>query len=307
MIFHPTIAFSGFIGSLIIAIFTGSLLAINPFRLFISKEELNFISSGMKMIRHLYFAIIVTLGSSLYTIVLTSIDKEYEKAWIHKFVTQVVGAATTLYIFFGTVLIISILQIPSVKKLIKNFANKSRLNKNVIILSYLFIWACCIISCTVFHGLFMNETLLNNVKPEMKFNTSSDLLFQIYLYDKEIIFLYLLMLLVIYFIYVLIEKSSKFLLKFEIFINVYCTDGSIYLNKYLVNHNVDGNLLVCDTNNVSDINKYLISKSQIKYIKFITVPYSFGEEIDKLYRRIVLPEDFTEQEKNLDYRNSDHK
>lgn len=135
----------------------------------------------------------------------------------------------------------------------------------------------------------MNETLLNNVKPEMKFNTSSDLLFQIYLYDKKTIFLYLFMLLVLYFLYLLIKKSSSFLIKLDIFVTIHCIDGRIYLNKYLVNHNVDGNLLVCDTNNIADIKKYLIPKSQIKYIKFITVPYSFGEEIDKQYRQIVLP------------------
>ncbi|WP_270167703.1 hypothetical protein [Paenibacillus sp. SYP-B4298] len=71
---NPSIGFSGFIGAIIIAVGTTvAKVKNNPFRLFISLEEAQYMSGWSRLFRTAYISLLIILGIFLYTAYVTSL------------------------------------------------------------------------------------------------------------------------------------------------------------------------------------------------------------------------------------------
>ncbi|WP_134910879.1 hypothetical protein [Paenibacillus sp. IHB B 3084] len=70
----PSIALSGFLGTIIFAIISAQAkIKKNPLRLFIPLEEFQFMSSSMKLFRFTYIAFLIFTFSSAYSLLITSV------------------------------------------------------------------------------------------------------------------------------------------------------------------------------------------------------------------------------------------
>ncbi len=298
IIFDPSIAFSGFIGAIIIALFTSPLLIRNPFRIKVAPEEKQFMNSGLKLVRHLYLAMILTVSISLYIILITSIDKNYKHAWIHKIVTKMITTNVFFVLCIIFFVLIIILSFKWIQKIITVWVYEKQDTKRRRIVAFFIIFGLIIIYCILFatlYGLIVNETLING--SQFDFNKSSELLINIHLIDNKSIFLIVFLTVLNYFLFLPIIRLSKFILRSEILVDIYCNNGNFFCKKYLINYNVDGNLLVGDSSDILDSNKYLLSKDTITQIEFTTVHYIFGKLSEA--SGVVLPKDFTAEEKKI--------
>lgn len=301
-IIDPSIAFSGFIGTLIISLFTGSFILANPFRLLISAEELKFMSSWSRLIRYIYFATIITICCSFYSILMTSIDKEYVHSWPHKIVANYINIYNYLLICFLLLVLILTVNQKWIQKKIRDWIYYKNEKKRKSISCFI-MWVLIILHCLFFlvlYGIIVNETLINGNHMDIQYKTSSELITKIYLYDKKSLIQILFFTALNYFLFYPVIKLVKFFYRSEIIVDIYCKDGNNFMEKHLVNTNVDGSVLLSDSSNIFDSKKYLVPKDNIGFIKFNTHHYVFAKKLESSHSSpLVLPDDFNEDEKKI--------
>lgn len=232
---------------------------------------------------------------------ITSIDKKYEYAWIHKFITKWMSSELLFLFCLVSLALVAVLSLKKSRKVISKWIFKEKHNNRKIV-TLIVIVIISILHCLFFgvlYGLLINETLIQGNKLGIEFTTSSELITKIHLYDTEMIYRILFLTTLNYFLFYPVLKIIRFMSKSEILVDIHCSNGTCFYEKHLISHNIDNNfLLLCDTSNIFDSNKYLISKNTINYIKFSTIHYNFG-----LVARtqgespLALPDDFTSEEK----------
>ncbi len=168
-----------------------------------------------------------------------------------------------------------------------------------IIVMMLFILGYCFFF-SVMYGFFTNEILVRANTAGIDYSYSFLLLFQIDQLNHSI----LAEILPVTFFYCMailpIRKLSKFLGRSEVIINIVLKSGKSFEKKYLLNSNVDDGVLISDSLDMFDQNKYLIPKENIEYIGFDTTYYSFNEEIaPKNSSLLVTLSEFNDNEKAL--------
>lgn len=301
-IFDPSIAFSGFIGALIISMFTGSFILANPFRFMISTEELKFMSSWSRLVRYIYLATIITVSCSFYSIIFTSIDKEYVHSWPHKIVANYINVYNYFLICFVLLVIILLVNLKWIQKKIRNWIYYKN-EKNRTLISYFIMCTLIMLYCLFFlvlYGLIVNETLISGNHMGIPYAKSSELITKVHLYEKNILFRLLFFTALNYLLFYPVIKLIKFFYRSEIIVDVYCKDGNNFMEKYLVNTNVDGSLLMSESSNIFDSQKYLVPKDNISFIEFNTHYYIFAKKLKSSRpSSLVLPDDFSEEEKKI--------
>lgn len=301
-IIDPSIAFSGFIGTLIISVFTGSFILANPFRILISAEELKFMSSWSRIIRHVYFAVIITIFCSFYSIIVTSIDKDYVHSWPHKVVVNYITVYYYLLICSILLVIVILANQKWIQTRIRDWIYYKNEKKRKLI-SYIVMCTLITLYCVLFfvlYGLIINETLISGNQMGVQYKASSELIMNIYLYDNKNLFLIVFFTMLNYILFYPVIRIIKFYYRSEIIVDVYCNDGNNFVEKYLVNTNVDGSVLISDSNNIFDSKKYLVPKDNISFIKFNTQHFIFSKQLKSSNSSLlVLPSDFNEEEKNI--------
>lgn len=79
-------------------------------------------------------------------------------------------------------------------------------------------------------------------------------------------------------------------------VNIHLKNGGIIEDKFIINPNIDGGIMIGDTYGKSAENKRLIPKTNIEMVTFNRVGYSFGEKRSRA--NIVNPKNVSEEEFN---------
>jgi hypothetical protein len=301
----PSIGFSGFIGAIIIAVGTTvAKVKNNPFRLFISLEEAQYMSGWARLFRTAYLSFLIIIGIFLYTAYVTSLmEHEFKHAWLYKMVMSSINPTSFLIITTIFVLLIVLLNRNIIQKKITEILYTSRSTRRrrsvFIIVIMLFILSYCLFF-SVMYGFFSNEILVRANTAGIDYSHSFLLLFQINQLNHSI----LAEILAVTFFYCMailpIRKLSRFLGRSEVIINIVLKSGKSFEKKYLLNSNVDDGVLICDSLDMFDQNKYLIPKGNIEYISFDTTYYSFNKEVSpKNSSFLVTLSEFNDNEKAL--------
>jgi len=305
VLLNPSIGFSGFIGAIIIAVVTTvSKVKNNPFRLFISLEEAKYMSGWARLFRTVYLSFLIIIGVFLYTAYATSfIDHKFKHAWLYKLVMSLVNPTTFLITTTILVLFIVLLNRNITQKKIAEILYSSRSTRRrrsvFIIVMMLFILGYCLFF-SIMYGFFTNGILVRANTAGVDYSYSFLLLFQFNRLNYSVI----TEILPVTFFYCMaiwpVQKLSRFLGRSEVIVNIVLKSGETFDKKYLLNSNLDEGLLVCDSLNMFDQNKYLIPKKNIEYIRFETTYYSFDREmVPPNSSPLVMPSEFNDNEKSL--------
>lgn len=301
----PSVGFSGFIGAIIIIVVTTvAKVKNNPFRLFISLEEAQYMSGWARLFRTLYLSVLIILGISLYSVYVTSlIEHEFKHAWLYKIVMSSINPTSFLITTVIFVLLIVLLNRKSVQnkltEMLYSLSSTRRRRSVFIIVMMLFILVYCLFF-SVMYGFFINEILVRANTAGIDYSHSFLLLFQIDQLNHSILaeifpvtFFYCMAILPI-------RKLSRFLGRSEVIVNIVLKSGANFDKKYLLNSNVDDGVLICDSLDMFDQNKYLIPKGNIEYVSFNITYYSFNKEVTpKNSSILVAPFQFNDNEKEL--------
>jgi hypothetical protein len=300
---NPSIALSGFVGAIIIALLTNAKIRNNPFRLFVSLEESQFMSSWTKLFRFIYISLIIIVGASVYSILITSIDYSSKSSWAYKTINYIFNPVSMLITGLIIIIIIVLICIESIQKQITNqmyTKSSTKLRRSIFILVTMFFMLFYCMFFSISYGLFVNESLLSANKSNIEFSNSIELLLKIHLLDRSII--WQLFLLTAFYSLILfpVKKVSKFLGNSEGIVDVYLKSGKCFTGKYLLNSDIDEGVLICNSTNMFDPNKHLIPRMSIEYISFMTIYYSLGKQVVPYKSTLlVTPNDFDSKERLL--------
>lgn len=115
----------------------------------------------------------------------------------------------------------------------------------------------------------------------------------------DLFYLFVLIFLIILYSF-LLSLIRVFLLNVyleRVTVNIHLKNGEIIKDRFILNPNIDGGLMVGDTYGKSAENKALIPKSNIEMITFNRVGYSFGEK--RRRGDIINPKELSEDELNV--------
>ncbi|WP_106766454.1 hypothetical protein [Paenibacillus faecalis] len=165
-----------------------------------------------------------------------------------------------------------------------------------IVITIINLVFCALLS--FYFGLGVNVILyeINNIY-ELGLEHTLLVLFDLNKVDNPLYFLALLFLLTVY--PALISFVRMFFLNVyfdRVMVNIHLKNGEIIKDRFIVNPNIDGGLMVGDTYGKSAENKTLIPKANIEMITFNRVGYSFGEKRRKV--NIINPNHISEEEHN---------
>jgi len=298
----PSIGFSGFIGAIIIAVVTTvAKIKNNPFRLFISLEEAQYMSGWSSLFRTIYLSFLTILGISLYSIFVTSlIEHEFKHVWQYKVVMSWISPTSFLTTTVNLVLFIVFFNRKSIQRKLSELLYSPRSTRRrrsvFIIVMMLFILVYCLFF-SLMYGFFINEILTRANTAKIDYSHSFLLLFRIDQLNHSVL-AEIIPVTICYCVAILpIRKLSRFLGHSEVVVNITLKSGEVFDKKYLLNSNVDDGVLICDSLNISDQNKYLIPKKNIEYIRFETTYYSFDKEVAPRYSStLVTPSEFKDNE-----------
>ncbi|WP_212977781.1 hypothetical protein [Paenibacillus azoreducens] len=113
---------------------------------------------------------------------------------------------------------------------------------------------------------------------------------------KNYHFFYVLIIIIsIYSFLIFLVRLFFSIIYFEkISVSIYLKDGTVFEDKFIINHNIDGGIIIGDSYLKKAENKKLIPKSNILYISFNKVDYSFGKRNEK--SKIIIPNQILENE-----------
>ncbi|MDF2858957.1 MAG: hypothetical protein K0Q87_4808 [Neobacillus sp.] len=301
----PSIGFSGFVGAIILAAFTTvAKVKNNPFRFFISLEEAQYMSGWAKLVRTIYLSIVILLGSSSYSIYLTSImDYEFKHAWLYKAALSLISPTSFLVTSVVFIVLIVLLSMKGIQKKVSEIlyspSSTKRRRSVFIIVIMLFILVYCLFFFLIY-GFFINGILVLANTAKIEYSHSFLLFFKMGHLDHSVIMV-IFPVTILYFLTILpIRRISRFLGRSEVIVNIVLKSGIRFDKMYLLNSNVDDGVLICDSLNMFDQNKYLIPKENIEYVRFETTYYSFDREVVPKYSpKLVMPYEFNDVEKEL--------
>ncbi|OPA74071.1 hypothetical protein BVG16_25310 [Paenibacillus selenitireducens] len=275
---------------------------INPFSIITnSKEEILFSNNINKISNKIFLFFFTIIFLTIYFTVFSNIDLKEDSS---NFLLKVfiswwsLGVMLVLLLFFN-ILIFS--------KKIREFIFKKiyfemRYNKNrslFYVIPMLLLLLLYFVIVSMMYGNSINLiiiTIANNNKI-----TSSTSLGQLYYLPlREILYIVSLSLLValVYSLFLFpLLRLLKLISSSKLILNIHMNDGTIYKDKFILNNNLDGFLLVSDVPYKEAVDKQMLPRNNIKEIQSRTITTVFGYEAKK--SDLILPKDFTDEEKRL--------
>ncbi|OPH47643.1 hypothetical protein BC351_10665 [Paenibacillus ferrarius] len=257
-------------------------LVFNPFTIITApKEEELFLSSSIKTFRQITLYIFFVIFATAYFVLITVLDKSEGSSntplhIVFKWWSSIIFLAILLFLM--TIIIIKKFRNYYFNKLTVAIRDKKR--------SGLFLFLLIVISMVVYfillslmYGVLINITILNI--GESHNNTtlsSSKMLLELPLTGyKELIYT-VFALSIAYFISLIpLIKTFRLISNSKLTVTIKMKNGTIYHNKYIINGDIDGFILIADENKASSIGKQMIQKIEIDEIKFTTILTNFGK------------------------------
>lgn len=298
----PSIALSGFIGTIIFAFISAQAkIKKNPLRFFISLEESQFMSGPMKFFRSIYLRILILFCAALYSIFIGYLFFSTKNNFLYSLFNFIFSNPKTLIIvivlFYCTM---QVLCINSFQKRITTYMyNKKRTRRTrqvFILVALIFIFIYLILYSLIYGsfvaGLLVEQANLLNIS----YDNLIDILLSINLLGNSTIIT--LVIITVFYALLLfrVKKLFEYLGHSKIAINVVLKNGSTFFNKQLLHIDIDNSYLISDTKNVFDPTKHLIPKNNIEYLSFTNTYCSLGIDIAQNEEKIITKENFSNDE-----------
>lgn len=298
----PSIALSGFIGTIIFAFISAQAkIKKNPLRFFVSLEESQFMSSSMKFFRSIYLGIFILFFSAMYSIfigyLLFSTKDNFLYSLFNFIFTNPKILAIVIILFFC---IMQVLCMNNIQKRITTYMyNKKRTRKTrqvfiLVALIFIFIY---LILYSIIYGSFVSGLLVEQANLlNIPFENLIDILLSISLLENSIIITLVIITVIYALLLFRVKKLFMYLGHSKIAINIVLKNGVTFLNKQLLHIDIDNSYLISDTMSVFDPTKHLIPKNNIEYLSFSNIYCSLGLDIPQNEGKIITEEDFTNDE-----------
>lgn len=300
----PSIALSGFIGTIVFGIISAQAkIKKNPLRFFIPKEELEFMSSAMKLFRGTYISLLIFTFSSAYSLLITSVPFDSKKISLNNLLDFIFFNMYSLAIATLFLIIMQLLSIKSIQRKITAYMyskkRKRNRKRNFILLSMIFSFIYLLFFSLVY-GWICNQLLIDQAKIfGESYENSLEVLLSINSFDSSIL-IFLLFSTIIYCL-ILFRARNLFLYlgHSKITTNITLKNGLTLSNKKILHIDLENSYLISDSESNYEPNKYLIPKANVEYISFSNIYCSLGKDIPINNPTIISIKDFNYEELSL--------
>ncbi|MBY0117728.1 hypothetical protein [Paenibacillus xylanexedens] len=300
----PSIAFSGFVGTIIIGIISAQAkIKKNPLRFFIPLEEFEFMSSPIKLFRFTYISILVLGFSSAYSLLVTSAPFDLQEFSIYGSLNFLFSNIYTIIIGILFLIIMQTLSFKIIQRKITTFMyskkRKSKRRRDFILLSIIFSLLYLIFFSLVY-GWLCNILLIEQATMLKKSYTNSLEILLSFKYFQKSVSIFLIILTAIYWLIVFrVRNLYLYLGHSKIRTNIILNNGLKFENKRIIHFDIENSYLVSDFESDYEPKKYLIPKVNIEYISFSNIYCSLGRDISINSSSIVTIKDFDSKEMSL--------
>ncbi|KLU55999.1 hypothetical protein EL84_28910 [Paenibacillus sp. VT-400] len=278
-LYNPAIALSGFVGTVILSLVaTYSKLKKNPLRFFVSLEELQYMSSGMKLLRFLYLSFLLVVICGGYSVLLTSVFLNWINNEIMYIFRKVPSTLSYLFLLFSIVQLFSFQRVQSI---ISNWTHRKNTasRRKIVIPAFMSLIIIYMVHYSIFYGWLINRTLITQgTELGLDYVESTEIILSIKKFDLSTIF-FLLVLTVVYFLLLLrIKNLFKYLGHSKISFDIKLKSGMIFSNKQILHIDLEKSYLISNSTNIFDVGKLLVPKDNIEYISSNNYYSSLGRE-----------------------------
>ncbi|MEC0226818.1 hypothetical protein [Paenibacillus alba] len=267
-----------------IALFTSKSkikLVLNPFTIITKpKEEELFISSSIKTFRRITLHIFFTIFATGYFIVITDINKTEGSSNIPMDIA---------FRWWSSILFFALLLFLLLIVLIKNFRNSyfdklsvaMKNNKKFALFLFLTLLLSMIgyfILLSMMYGVLINSFVIEIGDTHKVDVTTSTTMLTILPYEgyKELGAIILSLSIIYYLFLIPLIRVIGLMSSSKLTATIKMKNGTIYHDKYIINGDIDGFILIADENNTSAIGKQMIQRIEIDEIRFTTISSQFG-------------------------------
>lgn len=297
----PSIALSGFLGTIIFAIISANAkIKRNPLRFFVSLEESLFMTSSMRLFRFVYIGFLIVFFSTSYSIFIVSTISGIDSDLL-EFLLKLIfpNPIVLLLVILSIFLVMQVLCLKSIQKKITNFIYDKKRKKKLrqaSILFFLIFGFVYLIFYSLIYGWFVNELLREQANlMKIPYDSLLDILLSINLFNRFTIITLVVVTIVYALLLLRVKNLFRYLGHSKIAINIILKNGAIFSNKQLIHTDIENSYLISDSLNFLDPTKHLIPKNNIEFVSFTNTYCSLGKDVNESHKIIVV-EDFTRDE-----------